>query len=254
MSTFRLPLDKPDLLQKWQQFANRSNWSVTKNSVICTKHFEEKFVLRGNKRTKLNWKLSPVPSIYSDKALKIPSTLQTPSVPRKASRLRVFQGNQLALFNKTDLITSFDDLAENRSPPGYSYHKSNGVVLYYRIVFQTNDFLILEEAIKIGINLNVQLHFKGNSVPFPAWFVRGRNAKLDKFSILNNFPNYLQSFREKQENLYILQELNHRQSFQPKGSPPFSSSMIRFALLLRYASAAAYKISSNICHYRQLHY
>ena len=58
----------------------------------------------------------------------------------------------------------------------------------------------------------------------------------------NNFPNYLQSFCEKQEDLNILQELHHRQFFQPKGSPPFSSSMIRFALLLRYTSAAAYRI------------
>ena len=40
----------------------------------------------------------------------------------------------------------------------------------------------------------------------------------------------------------MLQELNHRQFFHPKGSPPFSSSMIGFALLLGCTSAAAYKI------------
>ena len=242
VSTFRFPLDKPDLLQKWQQFVNRSNWSATKNSVICIKHFEEKFLLRGDKRTKLNWKLSPIPSIHTDEALKRPSTLQNPSVPRKAPKLRVFQRDELALFNKTDLIISFDDLDENRSPPGYTYHKSNDVVLYYRIVFQTNGFPIVEEAIKVDVNLKVQLQFKGIPVPLPTWFVHGRNAKLDRFSLLNNFPNYLQSFREKQEDFNILHELNHRQFFQPKGSPPFSSSMVRFALLLRYTSAAAYKI------------
>ena len=86
------------------------------------------------------------------------------------------------------------------------------------------------------------MQFKGISVPLPALFVHRRNAKLDRFSLLNNFLNYLQSFREKQEDLNILQELNHRQFFHPKGSPPFSSSIIRFALLLRYTSAAAYKI------------
>ena len=37
-------------------------------------------------------------------------------------------------------------------------------------------------------------------------------------------------------------ESNNRQFFQPKGGPPFSSSIIRFALLLWYTSAAAYKI------------
>ena len=254
VSTFRFPLDKPDLLQKWHQFVNRSNWSATKNSVICIKHFDEKFLLRGDKRTKLNWKLSPIPSIHTDEALKRPSTSRNPSVPRKAPKLRVFQEDELALFNKTDLITSFDDLTENRSPPGYTFHKSNDVVLYYKIVFQTNGFPIVGEAIKVDVNLKVQLQFKGIPVPLPTWFVRGRNAKLDRFSLLHNFPNYLQSFCEKQEDFSILHELNDRQFFQPKGSPPFSSSMVRFALLLRYTSAAAYKLLSNTCHYRQLHY
>ena len=166
VSTFCFLLDKTDLLQKWQRFANRSNWSVTKNSVTCFEHFKEKILLRGNKRANLNRKLSPIPSIHSDKALK--STLQTPSVPRKVPNLRVFQENDLALLNKTDLLTSFDDLTENRSPPGYTYHKPNDIVLYYKIVFQTNGFPIVETTIKIGIILNVQLQFKGISVSLPA--------------------------------------------------------------------------------------
>ena len=40
----------------------------------------------------------------------------------------------------------------------------------------------------------------------------------------------------------MLHELNNRQFFQPKGGSPFSSSIVRFALLLGYTSAAAYKI------------
>ena len=167
----------------------------------------------------MNWKLSLIPSVHSDKALKRPSSLQTPSVPRKAPKLRVFQEDELALFNKTDLITSFDNLAENRSPPGYTYHKSNDVVLYYKIVFQTNDFPIVEEAIKIDINLKVRQQFKGISVPLPAWFVRGRNAKLDRFSLLNNFPNYLQSFREKQEDLNVLPRTTSSIIFSAKRKP-----------------------------------
>ena len=53
VSTFRFLLDKADSLLKWQQFVNRSNWSVTKNSVICVEHFKDKFLLRSDKRTKL---------------------------------------------------------------------------------------------------------------------------------------------------------------------------------------------------------
>ena len=101
---------------------------------------------------------------------------------------------------------------------------------------------MIEEAIKIDEDLKVQLQFRGKPVPLPTWFVSGRNAILDRYSLLNNFPNYLQSFHEKHKDFNMLHELNNRLCFLPKGSSPFSSSIIRFALLLRYTSAAAYKI------------
>ena len=97
VSTFCFPLDKADLLLKWQQFVNRSNWSVTKNSVICVKHFEDKFLLRGDKQTKLNRKLNPIPSIHTHEALKRPSTLRNPPAPRKPPKVRVFQEDELSI-------------------------------------------------------------------------------------------------------------------------------------------------------------
>ena len=130
MSTFRFLLDKADLLLKWQQFVIRSNRSVTKNSVICVKHFEDEFLLRGDKQTKLNWKINPIPSIHTHEALKRPSTLRNPPALRKSPKVRVFQEDELALFNKKDRIDSVDDLSEHHSPPEYTYHKSNNFVLY----------------------------------------------------------------------------------------------------------------------------
>ena len=74
-------------------------------------------------------------------------------MPRIAPKLRVFQKDELTFFNKADLITSFEDLAENCSPPGYTLNKANDVVLYYKIAFQTNGFSIIEKAIKVDANL-----------------------------------------------------------------------------------------------------
>ena len=156
MSTFRFPLDKADLIKKWQ-FVNRSNWSVTKNSVMCIKHFEKKFLLQGDKQTKLNWKLYPVPSIYTEEALKRTSYLQNSSMPHKAPKLRVVQKNELTLFNKADLIPLLKEFVENCSPLGYTFYKADGVVLYYKIAFQTNGFPIIEEAIKVDAISKVQL-------------------------------------------------------------------------------------------------
>ena len=117
------PLDKAGLLQKWKQFVNQSNWTATKNSVICIKHFEEKFLLCGDKCMKLNWKLNPIPSIHTNEALKRPLTLQNLSVPCKAPNLRAFQEDELKIFNKINIITSFNDLTENCFLSEYTYSK-----------------------------------------------------------------------------------------------------------------------------------
>jgi len=122
LSTFRFPLSKPDLLGKWVQFVHRSDWSVSKNSVICVKHFENKYLIHGHKRTKLDWKLNPIPSIHSEEALKRPSTLCNPPALRKAPKVRVYQADELSIFNEKDHITSLDDFTERHSPPGYTFH------------------------------------------------------------------------------------------------------------------------------------
>ena len=89
--TFRFPLDKPDLLKKWVQFVNRSNWSAAKNSVLCGKHFQDKFVLHGEKHVKLNWTLNPIPTLHTDIELKRSSTLQNPLPAHKLPKPEFFK-------------------------------------------------------------------------------------------------------------------------------------------------------------------
>ena len=59
--------------------------------------------------------------------------------------------------------------------------------------------------------------------------------------MLEHFANYLQNLNKKDEN-DLMQELQKRQYYNPKGRPPYSSKMIRFLLLIRYTSTQAYKI------------
>ena len=75
-------------------------------------------------------------------------------------------------------------------------------------------------------------------VPLPSWFVNGRNAKLTRYSMLQNFPSYFNSFNENK----IIAEMSKLQHYSSKGRPPYSSDMIRFALLLRYTSGQAYSL------------
>ena len=117
------------MLRKWQEFVNVSNWTATQNLVICIKHFEEKFLLRGDKCTELSGKINSIPLIPTNEALNRPSTLQNPSMPGKATKSRVFQDDELTIFNKTGNITLFHDLTENRSFT-YHAHTTNQIMLY----------------------------------------------------------------------------------------------------------------------------
>ena len=69
VSKFSLPLGKSNLLEKWMKFINRNDWFPTKNSVLCIKHFDEKFIFKG-KGNKLNRDLHPIPTIHPEKLRK----------------------------------------------------------------------------------------------------------------------------------------------------------------------------------------
>ena len=59
--------------------------------------------------------------------------------------------------------------------------------------------------------------------------------------LLINLAPYIRNFSE--QNLYsLIEELEKRRNYKLKGYPPFSSEMIRYALLLRYTSFQSYKL------------
>ena len=106
-----------------------------------------------------------------------------------------------------------------------------------------NGFPVVLESIKVDSNLHVQLRYNGHPVPLPAFFTVGRNATLTRFSQLNEFPNAIRIVAESSESSRsLLSEMLDMANYKPKGRPPYSSSMIRFALHLRYTSFQSYKI------------
>ena len=67
--SFHFPSEEThsELRKEWIKFVNRpSNWKPSKSSVICIKHFEDRFIINGKRRKTLNMKLNPVPSIHSE--------------------------------------------------------------------------------------------------------------------------------------------------------------------------------------------
>ena len=239
VSTFEFSFKSLELLKKWIKFVNCRDWKPTKSSVICIRHFKEEFLNRG-KRITLKKNLQPYPTIHTGKALKRPSTLQAVAVPCKAPKIRVFQKDKLEDFKSQDLISNFADLSECNAPAGYKCHNENCIIFYNVAINEKSGFLQVQEALKIDKDLHVKLQFCSNSVLLPQWFVKGRTAQSSSFSMLDNFPPYLQSFKVKQNQLLI--EIGNQQHYKAKAHVPFSAELIRLTLLLRYTSAKAHRL------------
>ena len=111
VSTFYFPLNNPTLLPLWIAFVNRVDWDgPSKCSVLCEKHFNEELINRGKVRNKLIWDLNPIPTVHSAEALKPPSVLMTPNVPRKLPKERCFQEDEMKEFVLSDTIGRFEEI------------------------------------------------------------------------------------------------------------------------------------------------
>jgi hypothetical protein len=246
VSTFSFPLKKPELLSVWIKFVNRVDFKPSENSVLCEKHFNENLIKRGGQRNKLIWKSEPTPTIHSEEARKRPSVCPTPSEPRKPPKVRNIQPDELQQFIAADVIKDFSDIDPidliNNVLPGFQFKKNDESIVFYKLNFDVDThFPVIQECIKIDHNLHVQLQYNGSPIPLPSFFVKSHNAKLKRISMLENFPTYMRNVAE--ENIYsIMNELRKRQHYKPQGRPPFSAELIRYALLLRYTSAQAYKL------------
>ena len=103
VSGFSFPFNKSDLLEKWVKFVNRQEWKPSKSSVIGVKHFQQEFVNNGT-RKKLKWEMQPVPTLHTAEAMKRPSTLPNTSLPRKATKVRIYQEDELSNFQNKDFM------------------------------------------------------------------------------------------------------------------------------------------------------
>ena len=89
--------------------------------------------------------------------------------------------------------------------------------------------------------LYVELTFQGFSIPLPDWFCIGHNT-VNRFSMPENFVSHIKN----RFDLFsiMLSELNSMQQTainKPQGRPKYSSSVIHYALLLRFMSWQSYK-------------
>ena len=186
---FYFPLDerKSNLLPAWEKFVCRDGWKPSANSVICEFHFENRLIRKG-KRWTLKWKLNPMPTMLTDEMKAMPQSVQPTSAapPRKPPAKRTYQEDEINAFLSQDIIGDFSQLNSTHAPPGFQCTKSDNSIVFFDLTY-VDGFPVIFESIKVDQSLHVQLQFNGHLVPLPAWFTKGRNATLTRFSQLNNF-------------------------------------------------------------------
>ena len=244
-TVFFFPGEKKDndLRQRWIKFVNREDWKPSKKSCICRKHFEPKYYKTGaqGKRYRLLKNLKPVPTIFDPEESHLSAEskhLIAPiSVPRKPPTKRIYQEDQLQVFQELDKIKNFKDIDSTLTPPGYTFQKYDDHVVFYRLETNVLNVPEVTACMRVDRNLHVKLFYKGSPLPLPQWFRHGRDCRLTRKSMMQNFPSYIRS--EGEQTFSILEELKDLK-FQKKRM--YSSSVIRYSLLLRYTSLQTYRL------------
>ena len=241
LSKFGFPFPDKELTEKWIRFLNRKDFYPSEHSVLCELHFEEKFIVRSGK-SNLLWKLKPVPTIYPESLCATPSALPTAATTRKPPQKRIYQPDELDSFLEKDRITCLNDIAKSGVLDGFSKMVTDEYILFVKIVFnEATKFPDHTLSIKIDAELHVQLQYDRTPLPLPRWFTNGHNAKLNRMSMLENFPTYIKETVANTD-YSIWNEIDERKFFHPRGRPPYSAQLIRYALHLRHTSLQAYKL------------
>ena len=197
ISTFHFPIDDPEICDKWKYFVGKDDWNPSKYSVLCEKHFDPKYIKYGKQRNKLNYNLRPVPTIHTVEDGSVPeSVLRVPNIPRPPPKERNIYPDEKPAYRVNDKIKSLDCLSGKNCPPGWSFRKHRDKVVFYNLQFDyVTSIPIVFESIVVDEKLHVTLSYKGEHIPLPTWFRDNRsnnNCKLDRFSMLTNFPHTLE--------------------------------------------------------------
>ena len=243
-SMFHFPKNNEVLNAKWIKFISRVDFKPSDSSVICSDHFEAKYLLYGDKRTHLNRELEPVPTIYP--AGHVPTSSLLPSSSCSSRKLPTDRRkpDQFPDYHREYKICDFDALNE-KLIPGFTFKKNDDHVIYFLVEFSSGMPQVTQSII-VDVNMHVKLFYKDSPIPLPEWFRQGQsnNCKLTDIGQLQNFPIYIVN-RVSEMPREILQEMQKIQYIKAKGRPPYSSELIRFALMQRYTSRQSYNLLLN---------
>ena len=108
------------------------------------------------------------------------------------------------------------------------------MLFFYHLETNVLNVPEVTDCVRVDRDLHVKLFYKGSPLPLPQWFRHGRDCRLTRKSMMQNFPNYIKL--EGEQTFSILEELKF------KKKRIFSAIVIRYSLLLCYTSLHTYRL------------
>ena len=105
--------------------------------------------------------------------------------------------------------------------------------------------LEVTDCVWVDRGLHVKLFYKGLPLPLPQWFCHGRDCRLTRKTMMQNFPNYIKS--EGGQMFTILEELKEFKFKKKECSCPMLFDIHFIYVILSYKHTYCYW-NSFYCH------
>ena len=181
-----------------------------KHGYVCEYYFEEKYLNRNEKRTRLITNLKPVPILLTDSQKNLRKT-QLPTIVklRNSPIQRNVQEDELQTFRDQDRIKDLSDINDSLLVllgKKFQLKRYDTHAVFYAL--ETNDLSLpkLTYCTSIDSDLHVKLFYAGAPIALPKWISQTKNARLTSRSMIENLPLYIQG--EAEEHGPILEELS----------------------------------------------
>ena len=140
-------------------------------------------------------------------------------------------------------IGSFEDVVRyiktSKEYNNFQVDVSDNSVTAYRVEISFG-IASIKECIHVDSNLNIKLSYEGSPIPLPSYIAKAQGARLASLDMLTNLPVYCKNAEEICET-DVIKELIKLQYYNPQGRPPYSADVLRFSLIMWYASNSAYR-------------
>lgn len=223
-TTFAFP-KCPKRVKEWLKAIPRKNWTSTKSSVVCAKHFCDSDIIRHHEFTTASGETKKVP-------LKYPKLVET-AIPRKFEQLPKYLSSEAAKkrldpedrhqsflhreeilienFIQADCISNFNDFMENFRTKinldTWEVKASDGKLYFY--ILNIDGLLTITRTILIDQDMRIKVYLKDKELSSnDLKWILSRDLKLERWSQLSNLLSHYKSANTNIQERSIIDMLN----------------------------------------------